>query len=399
MHTNSPHNSSSVNITGWRFKLLELDMLRHLARVALGIYPNWRMAWQAFRQQIRVHLMYRRICHLTRAVRVGDRVFTQISFPYIKSAATKVFLSNELQNSLPITGQRPGLNLLMLAITKKCSLQCAHCFEWDALNGRETLTAEDVLGIIRKFQAGGLATIELSGGEPLNRYNDLLRIVQESDTEQTDFWLVTSGYRLTAPRAMALREAGLTGAAISLDHWDAAEHDRFRGMEGSFEWARQAVQNAKDAGLAVCLGLTAVREFCTYEHLWNYARLARDWGVHFIRILEPKAVGHFAGQDVLLRPSDIAVLEEFVRKIQRERTYSDFPIIDYYIPHQRAVGCSGAGKRFLYVDTDGEMHACPFCQNKCGSAVHESVETGIENMARASGCHSYSPFQVDVYGR
>ncbi|TNE52923.1 MAG: radical SAM protein [Bacteroidetes bacterium] len=394
MKTDQLHKPAVHNISGWRFRLLELRFLRQLVRVAFRIYPTRGAAWQAIRRQVSAHLAYRRICQLTKAVRIGERIFTHTSFPHLNGAAGQVLASNELQYNLPIPGRRPGLNKLLLAITKKCSLQCAHCLAWDELNGRETLAAADVLDIIRKFQAGGLATVELSGGEPLNRYQDLLRIVQESNTGQTDFWLITSGYRLTAPRAQALRDAGLVGVAISLDHWDAAAHDQFRGLEGSFEWARQAAQHATEAGLAVCLALTPVRAFCTPENLWHYARLARDWGVHFIRILEPQPVGHFAGQDISLRPADIAVLENFVRKIHREPAYRDYPIIDYYAPHQRQSGCSGAGMRFLYVDTDGDMHACPFCQHKCGSAVHESVETGIENMALASGCHRYSPFRT-----
>ncbi len=384
-----PPDKTTGVITGWRYRLLELKMLRKMARIAFHTYPRRRDAWLALRRQMSVHWAYQRACHLTKAVRVGGRIFTQLSFPYLESAAIEVLAVNELQKNVPLPGRRPGLNKLLLAITKKCSLQCAHCFEWDALNGRERLTADDVLTIIRKFQADGIATIELSGGEPLNRFDDLLRILRESDTRQTDFWLLTSGYRLTPERSHALREAGLVGACISLDHWDAAAHDRFRGMTGSFEWARQAAQHAKGSGLAVSLSLTALREFCTPDHLWRYAQLARQWGVHFIRILEPQPVGHFAGQEVELRPSDIAVLEEFVRKIQREPAYQDYPIVEYYAPHQRQVGCSGAGQRFLYVDTDGDMHACPFCQNKCGSALCDSIESGIARMEKASGCHLY----------
>lgn len=383
--TNNPGNGSGI-ISGWRYRLLELKLLLRTIRLAFRSYPSGYQAWQALRRQIALNLAYKRACHLTKAVQVNSRVFLQVVFPHLFSAAATAVVINELNRNVPIPGHRPGLTKLLLAITKKCSLQCAHCFEWDALNGRESLTADDLLTIIRKFQVDGVATIELSGGEPLNRYDDLLRILQESDTEQTDFWLVTSGYRLTPPRALALRQAGLTGAVISLDHWDAAAHDRFRGMAGSFDWARQAAQNAKTAGLAVCLALTAVRDFCRPEYLWQYAQLAREWGVHFIRIMEPKAVGHFAGQDVLLRPPEIAVLEAFVCQIQHDRAYRDFPVVEYYAPNQRQAGCSGAGKRFLYVDTDGDMHACPFCRYKCGSAIHGNIETGMARMAQAGVC-------------
>ncbi|MEO6036838.1 MAG: radical SAM protein, partial [Saprospiraceae bacterium] len=314
-----PSNSEKLTriLTGWRYRLLELKMLHQLWTIARQAYPQRSLAWRALRRHIAVHLEYQRICHLTKGVRFGGRIFIQMTFPRLGTAAMKILARNELHRQLPIPDRRPGLNVLVLAITKKCSLQCAHCFEWDALNGREQLSIQDVLTIIHKFQTDGVATIELSGGEPLNRFDDLLQILHESDTQASDFWLLSSGYRLPPQRAQALAAAGLVGLGLSLDHWDSAAHDRFRGLPGSFDWVRQAAHNAHAAGLAVCLTLTAVREFCTPEHLWTYARLARDWEVAFIRILEPRALGHFAGQAVELGSAEIAVLEEFVRKMQR----------------------------------------------------------------------------------
>lgn len=377
------------NITGWRYLLLEIKMLLETVRIANNAYPTRRQAWQSVRKQIAVHLEFKRICHLQKAVRVGGQVFIQMTFPRIGGEASKQLVLNELNRNIPMPGRTPGLNVLVLAMTKKCSLQCEHCFEWDNLNQREHLSVSDVTGIIQKFQTYGVASIELSGGEPLNRFDDLVQILRENDTDRSDFWLLSSGYRLSATKANTLKEAGLVGICISLDHWDAGAHDRFRGLEGSFDWAEKAAANARAAGLAVCLTLTAVREFCTEENLWQYARLARQWGVHFIRILEPRAVGHFKEQDVLLGASEIEVLETFVEKIQQDRAFRDFPMVDYYAAYQRRKGCSGAGKRFLYVDTDGEMHACPFCPNTCGNACKDAVETGIERMQRASGCYAY----------
>ncbi len=377
------------NITGFRYRLLELKMLGQMSRIAFRSYSHWSDAWQALRRHISIHLDYKRITHLTKAVRVGDQVFVQLTFPRLNTKAMELLASNELHRNTPMPGRRQGLNVLVLAITKKCSLQCAHCFEWDNLNQRENLSTDDVLHIIRKFQADGVASIELSGGEPLNRFTDLLRILHESDTSRSDFWLLSSGYRLTPERASELKAAGLVGICISLDHWNPVQHDQFRGLEGSFDWALKAARHAHEAGLAVCFTLTAMRSFCNPDDLMRYARLAREQAVHFIRILEPRSVGHFNGQDVALDETEIGVLEEFVQLLQTKRAYRDFPAVDYYAAYQRRAGCSGAGQRFMYVDTDGDMHACPFCQHKCGSALCDDLQSGKTRMEQASGCHAY----------
>lgn len=379
----------SHNITGLNYRILELRMLGQMARIAFAAYPRKRDAWWALRQQIKTHLEYKRVTHMNKAVRVGGQIFLQLTFPRLGTAAMNVLVTNELHRHRHIPQRRQGLNTLILAITKKCPLQCAHCFEWDNLNQRENLSTDDVLRIIRKFQAEGIASIELSGGEPLNRFADLRQILRESDTEHSDFWLLTSGYRLTPQRAKDLKMAGLVGVCVSLDHWDSAQHDAFRGMEGSFDWAMLAAQNARAVGLAVCFSLTALREFCNRDDLMRYAHLAREQGAHFIRILEPRSVGHFAGQPVELGEKEIRVIEAFVRELQTSPAFRDFPMVDYYAAYQRQAGCSGAGQRFLYVDTDGDMHACPFCQNKCGNVLCEGIETGRQQMEQASGCHAY----------
>jgi MoaA/NifB/PqqE/SkfB family radical SAM enzyme len=376
-------------ITGFQYRLLELKMLAQMARIAFATYARKRDAWRALRLQIKTHLEYKQATHMTKAVEIGGQVFIQLTFPRLGTKAMRPLVVNELTRNVPKANHQRGLNTLIIAITKKCPLQCAHCFEWDNLNQRENLSADDVLHIIRKFQRSGVASIELSGGEPLNRFQDLLQILQESDTEQSDFWLITSGYRLTAERAAHLKTAGLVGACISLDHWDPARHDAFRGMSGSFDWAMQAAKNARAAGLAVCFSLTAVREFCNRDDLMRYAQLAQEQGVHFIRILEPRSVGHFAGQAVELQAQHIQTLEVFVETLQTQKRYRNYPMVDYYAAHQRQAGCSGAGQRFLYVDTDGDMHACPFCQHKCGNARCEDLETGRQRMEEASGCHVY----------
>lgn len=383
-------DAKRYNITGIRYKLFELRMLVHLARTAFTMYPKKQDAWKALRGHLRTHLGFKKAMHLNKALRIQGQYYVQMTLPGSGTKGLETLTINELNRQVPIPGHRPGLNLLMLAITKKCSLQCAHCFEWDNLNQRENLSLADLLGIVSKFQSDGVASIELSGGEPLNRYHDLLQLLDQSETEKSDFWVISSGYRLTTERALELKAAGLVGFCISLDHWDADRHDEFRGLKGSFEWAIQAAQNARAAGLVVSFALTAMRDICNPEDLMRYATLAHEQGVHFIRILEPRSVGHFSGKNVELSSREITVLEDFMQKLQTEKAFRDFPLIDYYPAYQRQAGCSGAGQRFLYVDTDGDMHACPFCQHKCGNVLCDGLDTGRERMEQASGCHVYA---------
>lgn len=374
-------------ITGWRYAIDQLRVLRHARRLAHRLYPSRAEARLVLKEWLRVVMENRRIRHFTRSVRVGPRTYQLLSYPGRPSAAWDELIKNELLRVGPIPGKQEGLMVLLMAMTRKCPLSCAHCFEGEVLNRRDEVDADDIIRMIRGFQERGVVQVELSGGEPLNKFDDLIRILEGSDQRATDFWVLTSGWNLTTERASRLKAAGLTGVSVSVDHWDAVAHDAFRGRSGSFAHAREAVRNARDAGLVVALSLVPLRSFCNQADLLRYADMAAEWGVHFIRIVEPRAVGNFNGKDVELGLEEHAVLDEFVRVLHRAKRYRHHPIVDHYGSYQRAVGCSGAGRRFLYVDTAGDVHACPFCRKPCGSVMNTPLEQLYANLEMKNGCH------------
>jgi MoaA/NifB/PqqE/SkfB family radical SAM enzyme len=204
----------------------------------------------------------------------------------------------------------------------------------------------------------------------------------------TDFWVITSGFNFTRENAGRLKQAGFTGVTISLDHHEAKRHNAFRNSPQAFQNAIQAATFAHEVGLVVNLSLCVTRDFTTEANLMAYARLARQLGVTFIQLLEPRAVGHYAGQSVDLSPAQLALLEEFYLKMNFGPDHLDWPIVHHYGYHQRRMGCGGAADRFLYVDTDGEVHACPFCQKKSGSALGCGLPASLAAV-RERGCHEF----------
>lgn len=381
-------SSSPAFVTGLSFRLNRLQSLWGLWKTARRIYPNLNTAWLAFRgvaSEARVNARYRQV---NKGVRFEGRVYTLVGMPGYPSKALDKLFRNELHRKVPVPGHPGSLSIVIFAFTKKCPLRCEHCIEWDSLNQHETLSKEDVLAIVQKFQDHGVAQIELSGGEPLNRYHDMLDVLRQSDTLNVDFWMLTSGYHLTAEKARELREAGLRGVSVSLDHWNAEAHDKFRGVEGAYHWALQATQNALEAGLLVSLSMVPVHDFCTPHNLWTYAELAKKLNVHFIRILEPRAGGHYAGLPVELTEPELNVLDRFVHDMSRR---PDYPPVEYHTAFQRKAGCFGSGKRYLYVDTDGDAHTCPFCRHKCGNVLQKPIGEIIKGMGSCPAFQVASP--------
>ena len=180
---------------------------------------------------------------------------------------------------------------------------------------------------------------------------------------------------------------------ISLDHFDGELHNIFRGFKPSFAWVKEGTKNAIAADLVVTLSICPTKSFVTEENMMKYAELAKKMGVSFIQVLEPKAVGHYRGKDVKLAIEHEKVLEVFMLKLNYGKAYRDYPIVSYHGFYQRRAGCFGAGEKSLYIDTDGDIHACPFCHTKMGNALDPDIDESIAQL-RSAGCHSFKKFSI-----
>ncbi len=354
---------------------------------ALYIEKNPLKAFRTLKKLKEIRNNSRENHFLLKYAKVGHKYYYSFYAPGWPSRSFSKYISNNIRK-LGNPFSQTTLDTILFAITKKCGYQCEHCFEWNALNKPETLARKDLLSVIDSFEKLGITQVQLSGGEPLNRFDDIISILQHTK-KTTEVWLFTSGYHLTEERAALLKQQGLTGVSISLDHWIPGLHNTFRGKKNAFEWVEKAVANARKEKLVVCLSLCATNEFINKENLFQYAELAKNWGVSFIQLLEPRSVGHYAGRDVCLDENKIALLEDFYTTYNYNKTFVDYPSVVYHGFYSRRIGCGAGGKHYVYIDTDGDVHNCPFCQRKLFSALENPLEKNIELMM-TGGCGFYA---------
>jgi MoaA/NifB/PqqE/SkfB family radical SAM enzyme len=320
-------------------------------------------------------------------IKAGGRYFFSENIPGWPSSAFNGFIRSEITR-ISDPHKKPSLTTIIFAITSKCRFGCSHCYEWNNISHIDKLTPDNLKNIIAKIKEYGVNHIQLSGGEPLERFNDLVELIRFS-RNRTDLWLLTSGLGLTFEKALALKNAGLSGADVSLDHWDENKHNQSRNNDSSFYWAREAVRNCIRAGIATALSLCAFRTFVTQYDLSKYADLAKDWGAGFIRILEPREAGRYTGKDISLTKEQTDILEMFFLDLNISGKYIDYPIVTYPGYNQRRIGCLGAGNRYLYIDSVGDIHACPFCQRSAGNAVTDRLEDAV-GVLQSYGCQKYN---------
>jgi MoaA/NifB/PqqE/SkfB family radical SAM enzyme len=101
--------------------------------------------------------------------------------------------------------------------------------------------------------------------------------------------------------------------------------------------------------------------------------------------MEPRSTGNYEGQDVLLQQEHFELLESFYINRNTKKKYKKLPIIQYTGYQQRKKGCGGAGNSYIYIDTDGFILACPFCQNRKSHFLYGDITENLKKL-KEEGC-------------
>jgi hypothetical protein len=81
-------------------------------------------------------------------------------------------------------------------------------------------------------------------------------------------------------------------------------------------------------------------------------------------------------------------LERFHLDLSYSPDWKDHPSGSYQGYAQRREGCGGAARRYLYVDTDGQAQACPFCRKPAGDCRKEPLPL-LQDRLTQEGCSRY----------
>lgn len=177
----------------------------------------------------------------------------------------------------------------MLAIwetTRACDLACRHCrASADSERNPEELSTEEGKHLLDTIKRAGDPLVVLTGGDPLKR-PDLFELLSHSVEIGLRTTVSPSPTPLLTPAAIRrFKQVGVARMSISVDGPDAASHDAFRGVDGSFDLAIRALETAREIGLETQINTTMTR--LNWERLGEMARLvgrtgAAMWDVFFL---------------------------------------------------------------------------------------------------------------------
>jgi len=282
--------------------------------------------------------------------------------------------------------------LVIWEVTRACDLACVHCrASADPARNPAELTTEEGFRLLETIKEFGDPIMIFTGGDPLKR-PDLFQLLAKSVSLGLRTTVSPSPTPLLTPDAIReFKRVGVARISVSVDGWDAASHDDFRQVPGSFARAMEALEEAQRIGLSTQINTTVSRH--NYRHLEEIAdmvdRVGSDmWDVFFL-----VPTGRGASQAELNAQEFEDVFAFMYERSKRSRavikTTEAMHYRRYLAQRRKAEGANGkthpgenplnrmsginSGRGFVFVSRTGEIYPSGFLPISSGNVRRESL--------------------------
>ena len=274
----------------------------------------------------------------------------------------KVFFENFIVNTSLIGGGRQEKAraehqcnipwVVLMDPTSACNLHCTGC--WAAEYGNKlNMSYETLDDIIRQGTAIGTFMYIYSGGEPLVRKDDVIRLCEAHP--DCMFLAFTNGTLIDEKFADEMLRVKNFIPAISIEGFEEATDSR-RG-KGTYQAVMRAMDILREKklpfGASCCYtsqNVDSISSEAYIDHL--IAKGAKfAWFFHYM------PVGNEAVTELLPAPEQ---RETMLHRIREYRNTKPIFTIDFQNDGQYVGGCIAGGRNYLHINANGDIEPCAF---------------------------------------
>jgi MoaA/NifB/PqqE/SkfB family radical SAM enzyme len=239
--------------------------------------------------------------------------------------------------------------------TSACNCHCTGC--WAAEYGHQlNLTYEQLDSIVSQGKALGVYFYMFTGGEPLCRKTDILKLAAKH--HDCEFNIFSNGTLIDEQFCEDVQKLGNIVFSISLEGFREVNDSR-RG-EGDYDKVIAAFQLMKKHGLLYGTSICYTSKNCETVTSDEFLDLLIENGCRYSWYFNYMPVG--AGADVQLIP-DIKQREYMIKRIREIRSpKSDKQIfvMDFQNDGEFVGGCIAGGRNYCHINANGDVEPCVF---------------------------------------
>ena len=241
---------------------------------------------------------------------------------------------------------------ILLDPTSACNLHCTGC--WAAEYGNKlNLTFDEIDSIITQGKDLGIYLYIYTGGEPLVRKEDIIKICEKHNDCQ--FLSFTNGTLIDEDFANEMLRVKNFMPSISIEGFEEATDSR-RG-EGTYLKVMEAIAILNEKrlpyGLSCCYTSQNLDSISSYEFFEKMI----DLNARFVWFFHYMPVGNDAVPELMPSPEQRKFMYNRVREIRKKLPIF---IMDFQNDAEYVGGCIAGGRTYLHINANGDVDPCVF---------------------------------------
>lgn len=258
-------------------------------------------------------------------------------------------------SAIKVTSKKHGVNVpwtILMDPTSACNLKCTGC--WAAEYGHQmSMDFETLDRIITEGRELGIYMYIFSGGEPLVRKKDIIRLCEKHP--DCYFLAFTNGTLIDEAFADEMLRVGNFAPAISVEGYEE-ETDMRRG-KGTFQAVMKAMEILKRKRLLFGMSTCYHRKNVDVVGSSEYMDFMIDKGAAFVWYFTYMPVGNDAVPDLMVTSEQRKFMYEQVRMFRKTK-----PIfaMDFWNDGEYVRGCIAGGRYYFHINANGDVEPCAF---------------------------------------
>ncbi|MCD7774262.1 MAG: radical SAM protein [Clostridiales bacterium] len=297
----------------------------------------------------------------------------------IKTMALSLGYEAGLKGTKKVRENREKLNcnipwIILFDPTSACNLHCKGC--WAAEYGHElNLSMDEMRSIVKQGKELGTHVYMLTGGEPLIRKKDVIKLCEEN--QDCTFLAYTNATLIDQKFCDDLKRVGNMSLALSIEGTRDSNDDR-RG-EGAYEKTLAAMDLLKKNkiifGISVCYTRANV-DFVTSD---EFLDLMVEKGVKFGFYFNYMPLGHGADKELIPSPAQRKYMYYWIRRVRNGRTGKPMFVFDFQDDGEFVGGCIAGGRNYFHINSRGDMEPCVFIHFSDSNIRTNTILEGLRN--------------------
>lgn len=257
--------------------------------------------------------------------------------------------------------------LILMDPTSACNLHCTGC--WAAEYGNKlNLTYEEMSSVISQGKELGTYFYMFTGGEPLVRKKDIIRLCEEHN--DCAFLAFTNATLVDEEFCKEMQRVGNLYLAISLEGFEAV-NDLRRG-QGVYGKVMNAMRLLKEHGLifgtSICYTSRNIETVTSDE----FVDLMVDSGARYALYFHYMPVGNEAAVDLLPTVEQRKYVCKRVREIRNMEHGKGLFTMDFQNDGEFVGGCIAGGRNYFHINANGDAEPCVFIHYS-GANIRENT--------------------------